>query len=65
MVKRRYAKVFKYKIIRRLIMEFSYENITIGDLDVEFNYINFGMVCDGDNHKIICGMIEDEDNTKR
>lgn len=43
-------------------MEFSYENITLGDLDVEFNYINFGMVCDGDNQIIRCGMIEDEEN---
>lgn len=47
-------------------MEFSYENITIGDLDVEFNYKNFGIECDGDNHVIRCGMIEDEENnTKR
>ena len=43
-------------------MEFSYENITLGDLDVEFNYINFGMVCDGDNQVIRCGVIEDEQN---
>ena len=46
-------------------MEFSYENITMGDLDVEFNYINFGMVCDGDSQIIKCGCIEDENNTER
>ena len=47
-------------------MKFTYENITLGDLDVEFNYINFGCVCDGDNQIIKCGMIEDEEtNTKR
>lgn len=43
-------------------MEFNYENITMGDLDVEFNYINFGMVCDGDNHIIRCGLIENEES---
>lgn len=43
-------------------MEFTYENITLGDLDVEFNYINFGMVCDGDNQIIKCGAIEDEED---
>ncbi len=39
-------------------MEFSYENIRLGDLDVEFNYINFGLVCDGDKQKIIAETIE-------
>lgn len=43
-------------------MEFTYENITLGDLDVEFNYINFGMVCDGDNQIIKCGTIENEED---
>ena len=42
-------------------MEFSYENIRLGDLDIEFNYINFEIVCDGDNQKIRCGMYEDEE----
>lgn len=42
-------------------MEFSYENIRLGDLDVEFNYINFGIECDGDNQVIRCGMISDEE----
>lgn len=39
-------------------MEFSYENITLGDLDVEFNYINFEISCDGDNHIIKVGLID-------
>lgn len=42
-------------------MEFTYENIYLGDLDVEFNYINFGFECDGDNQIIKCGKIEDEE----
>lgn len=42
-------------------MEFNYKDITLGDLDVEFNYINFEMVCDGDNHIVRCGLIEDEE----
>ena len=42
-------------------MEFSYENITLGDLDVEFNYINFEFVCDGDSQIVKCGMIEKEE----
>lgn len=47
-------------------MEFNYEMITLGDLDVEFNYINFGIECDGDNKTIKVGMIEDEEtNTER
>lgn len=47
-------------------MEFSYENITLGDLDIEFNYINFAIICDGDNHVIRCGMIDNEEtNTER
>lgn len=41
-------------------MEFKYEDITIGDLDVEFNYINFSMICDGDNHIVKCGTMEKE-----
>lgn len=40
-------------------MEFSYENITFGDLDVEFNYINFEFICDADNHVIKVGLIDD------
>ncbi len=43
-------------------MKFSYENVTFGDLDVEFNYINFEMICDGDNHTVVCGCIENEEN---
>lgn len=47
-------------------MEFSYENICLGDLEVEFNYINFAIECDGDNQVIRCGMISDEEtNTER
>lgn len=47
-------------------MEFNYENICLGDLDVEFNYINFAIECDGDNQVIRCGMISDEEtNTER
>lgn len=42
-------------------MEFSYENITLGDLDVEFNYINFSMECDGDNKIIKCSKKEDKE----
>ena len=40
-------------------MEFSYENIRLGDLDVEFNYINFGIECDADNQLIKVGKIDD------
>lgn len=47
-------------------MEFSYENIRLGDLDIEFNYINFEIICDGDNQTIRCGMISNEEtNSKR
>lgn len=47
-------------------MEFTYENITLEDLDVEFNYTNFGIECDGDNQIIRCEMISDEEtNTER
>ncbi len=46
-------------------MEFSYENICLGDLDVEFNYINFAIECDGDNQVIRCGVIEDEENKSK
>lgn len=42
-------------------MEFSYENIRLGDLDVEFNYINFEIICDGDRQVIKCGCIDDEE----
>lgn len=42
-------------------MEFTYENITLGDLDVEFNYTNFEMICDGDNQIVRCGLISDEE----
>lgn len=34
-------------------MKFDYKEITFRDLDVEYNYINFGVVCDGDNQVII------------
>lgn len=34
-------------------MEFSYENIKLGDLDVEFNYINFNIICDGDSKMVM------------
>lgn len=37
-------------------MEFSYENITLGDLDIEFKYIDLEIICDGDNKTIRCGM---------
>ena len=47
-------------------MEFTYENITLGDLDVEFNYINFEIECDGDTKTIKIGMIaDDKSNPKR
>jgi len=47
-------------------MEFSYENIRLGDLDIEFNYINFDIICDGDKQVIRCGAMDDEKNdTKR
>ena len=49
----------------RIYMEFSYENITLGDLDVEFNYINFAMECDGDNQIVRCGLIDDEENNAK
>lgn len=42
-------------------MEFSYENIRLGDLDIEFNYINFEIACNGDSKTIRLGMIEDEE----
>mgnify|MGYP004491408681 CR=1 FL=1 len=41
-------------------MIFSYENVRLGDLDVEFNYINFEIICDGDNQKIRMGLIPNE-----
>lgn len=41
-------------------MEFDYKDVTFGDLDVEYNYINFAMVCDGDNQIVKCGLIEDD-----
>ena len=41
-------------------MEFNYKDIRIGDLEVEFNYINFGFECDGDNHIVKCEMIQDK-----
>jgi len=39
-------------------MKFNYEDIKLGDLDIEFNYINFGIICDGDKKQIICEDIE-------
>lgn len=42
-------------------MVFNYESIRIGDLDVEYNYINFGAECDGDNQVII---MEAKDDTE-
>jgi hypothetical protein len=41
-------------------MRFSYNEITLGDLDIELNYRNFGIVCDGDNHIITINTIENE-----
>ncbi len=41
-------------------MIFSYENISLGDLDIEFNYINFEIVCDGDSREIRIELIENE-----
>ena len=43
-------------------MIFSYNDITLGDLDIELNYRNFEILCDGDNHIVRVGMIEDEEN---
>lgn len=40
-------------------MEFSYENIRLGDLDIEFNYINFEISCDADNERIRVGKYDD------
>lgn len=40
-------------------MVFNYESIRIGDLDVEYNYINFGIECDGDKKVIIMGAKDD------
>lgn len=40
-------------------MVFNYESIRIGDLDVEYNYINFGAECDGDNQIIKMGVKND------
>ena len=40
-------------------MEFDYKNITFGDLDVEYNYINFGAECDGDKKVIIMEVKDD------
>lgn len=39
-------------------MRFSYKDITLGDLDIELNYRNFGMVCDGDKHTVMVKTIE-------
>ena len=36
-------------------MKFDYKDITFGDLDVEYNYINFSAECDGDNQTIVMG----------
>ena len=40
-------------------MVFNYESIRIGDLDVEYNYINFSAECDGDNQIIRMGVKDD------
>ena len=40
-------------------MEFDYKEITFGDLDVEYNYINFGAECDGDKKVIIMEVKDD------
>ena len=40
-------------------MKFDYKDIRFGDLDVEYNYINFGAECDGDNQVIIMGVKND------
>lgn len=45
-----------------LKMKFDYKDITLGDLDIELNYRNFEILCDGDNHTVRVGMIEDEEN---
>lgn len=42
-------------------MVFNYESIRIGDLDVEYNYINFGIECDGDKQVI---RMEAKDDTE-
>lgn len=46
-------------------MMFNYEDITLGDLEVELNYRNFEILCDGDNHTVRVGMIEDEENNSK
>lgn len=40
-------------------MRFSYNDITLGNLDIELNYRNFGFECDGDNHIVIAKTKED------
>lgn len=40
-------------------MKFDYKDITIGDLEVELNYRNFGFECDGDKHIVRVKTIED------
>ena len=40
-------------------MKFDYKDIRFGDLDVEYNYINFGAECDGDNQIIKVGVKDD------
>lgn len=40
-------------------MKFDYDKVTFGDLDVEYNYINFSAICDGDNQIITMG-VKDE-----
>lgn len=40
-------------------MKFSYNDITLGDLDIELNYRNFEILCDGDNHTVMVKTKED------
>ena len=45
-------------------MEFNYEDITLGDLDIELNYKNFEIICDGDagkNGMVKIGVIDNEE----
>ena len=41
-------------------MKFSYNDITLGDLDIELNYRNFEILCNGDKHTVTINTIENE-----
>lgn len=45
-------------------MKFNYNDVNLGDLDVEYNYINFDSVCDGDLKIVTTGSINYEPFSK-